>query len=151
MEAGGARVDRERKTRAKERDGEVTATFPTFAGWEISLLGEPIVATTAGGTASFHHGHGGVETMAWSVEPESAAICIIMQWCAPLRRQHAGRLAVAWAPANNGCNGNKAVNSSNKDAAQRLTAQHIIADHCLAYEKTAHLRETNAGCGSVSA
>ena len=95
MEAGGARVDRERKTRAKERDEEVTATLPSFAGWEISLHGEPIVATTAEGTASFHHGHGGVETMAWSVEPESAAICVIMQWCAPLRRQHAGRLAVA--------------------------------------------------------
>ncbi len=57
--------------------------------------------------------------------PESAIAipCSIMQRCAPLRRQQAGRLASAWALASSGCNGNSAVNSSKIDANHRLISK----------------------------
>jgi probable DNA repair protein len=78
-------------------------------------------AAAIGETAvNFHQRHGPELTTGALPLCKTALPIVIMQWCMPLRRQHAGRLACCWAEAIRGCIGSSSVNTSRKDAAQRL-------------------------------
>lgn len=70
---GGARVERNRARRAKEKDGAATTTSPTIAGWEGDTTDKATVATNAGTAVTFQNGQGDGDMNGWVPE---AAICI---------------------------------------------------------------------------